>query len=383
MRIGILTYHWVFNFGANLQTLATINFLRSQGHIPIVINYRPQKTENWYNSIVNPVEIDAFNKYSSRFYYLTDRCEGIEEVKKQIEKFGIESVIIGSDSLFNLIKPYFQWRRPKIIKPGPDHVFPNPFWGNLGCKYAGLSISSQNCNYKKFKRERQEIGEALMAFEYLSVRDNWTQEMVSYLTFGERIPKVTPDPVFSFNKYGKDLILPKSYIMERFNLKGNYILYNPGDKIFSRNWIDSFKTIVNREGLDLVRLPHTLSGEVEHIKWPVDPIEWYSLIVHSVGYMGILMHPIIVCLHNSTPFFSIDHYGLSKDPLKSSKIYHIIEQAGFLDNYYNLILGGKFPKPETVWKALISFDKKKCTEFAKKQEIDCIRNYYTALNAIL
>lgn len=28
MKIGILTYHWVANFGANLQTLSTVCYLK-------------------------------------------------------------------------------------------------------------------------------------------------------------------------------------------------------------------------------------------------------------------------------------------------------------------------------------------------------------------
>ncbi len=383
MRIGILTYHWVYNFGANLQTLATINYIKAHGYIPIVIDYRPLRTEVWYKNEVPESEVEAFRQFSEKFYNLTDRCENIDEVKAQIKKHEIEAVIIGSDSLFNLLKPRFQWQTLEIIHPSPDHVFPNPFWGNIGCKHSGLSISSQNSNYNKFKKQRREIGQSLLGFEYLSVRDNWTQELVSYYTNGELIPNVCPDPVFSFNTYGRDLIIPKDELMAKFNIGKDYILYNDGNGILSNSWIDSFKSFVKGSGKELIRLPHTLSKNLGAVKWPLDPIEWYSLLVHSNGYVGILMHPIVVCLHNCVPFYSIDHYGLSDQPLKSSKIYHIIAKAGFLGNYCSLVANMHIPSSHQVWDALNQFNKTQCKVFAERQESDCLNNFANALNSLI
>ena len=45
MKIAILTHHWVMNFGANLQALATYNFLKLLGHEVIFLNYRPPQKE--------------------------------------------------------------------------------------------------------------------------------------------------------------------------------------------------------------------------------------------------------------------------------------------------------------------------------------------------
>ncbi|MCH8540771.1 MAG: polysaccharide pyruvyl transferase family protein [Opitutales bacterium] len=41
MKIGILTFHAVPNFGAALQALALQSFLQSEGHEPFIIDYRP------------------------------------------------------------------------------------------------------------------------------------------------------------------------------------------------------------------------------------------------------------------------------------------------------------------------------------------------------
>jgi len=43
MKIGLITHHWVPNFGANLQALASYLYLKSLGHEVIVIDYKPRE----------------------------------------------------------------------------------------------------------------------------------------------------------------------------------------------------------------------------------------------------------------------------------------------------------------------------------------------------
>ncbi|WP_308761032.1 hypothetical protein [uncultured Bacteroides sp.] len=41
MRIGILTPHYAYNYGAVLQAFALLHYLRSRGHEAQIINRRP------------------------------------------------------------------------------------------------------------------------------------------------------------------------------------------------------------------------------------------------------------------------------------------------------------------------------------------------------
>ena len=52
MKIGILTYHFVSNFGANIQTLSTFEYFRNVGHDPVIINWIPTDLEQYYNNVV-------------------------------------------------------------------------------------------------------------------------------------------------------------------------------------------------------------------------------------------------------------------------------------------------------------------------------------------
>ena len=42
MKIGLLAYHAACNFGAFLQLLSTVEYIKKQGDEPIVINWIPK-----------------------------------------------------------------------------------------------------------------------------------------------------------------------------------------------------------------------------------------------------------------------------------------------------------------------------------------------------
>ena len=48
MKIGLLAYHSVCNFGAMLQLLSTYMFLENHGHEPVVINWVAKDLEEYY-----------------------------------------------------------------------------------------------------------------------------------------------------------------------------------------------------------------------------------------------------------------------------------------------------------------------------------------------
>ena len=68
MKIGILTYHWVFNHGANLQTLSTIGYMRKIGHEPVVINWIPRDLEQAYLNYTIQDQVECFRKFQEEYY---------------------------------------------------------------------------------------------------------------------------------------------------------------------------------------------------------------------------------------------------------------------------------------------------------------------------
>lgn len=50
MKIGILTYHCVPNFGAQLQALSTVCYLKRAGYEPILLNWYPKDLQVMYEN---------------------------------------------------------------------------------------------------------------------------------------------------------------------------------------------------------------------------------------------------------------------------------------------------------------------------------------------
>ena len=367
MKIGILTYHWVANFGANLQAVSSYRNIQALGHEPILINWIPSDTEKWYIDVCGKSQLEIHQTFISSECRMTRICRTSNDVKDVIREHNIMYVIIGSDSLWNIIQ-----QEPTTL----DHRFPNPFWGEgIVVPHAALSVSCQNARYDNFSSQEQESMKSLLSqFDFITVRDSWTKLMVNH--FISKDISITPDPVFAFPETHS--VITKSDILKRYGLSEKYILFSfKRGRYFKlhRLWLYIIHKIYNRKGIMCVNLSTNMHSEPlgldKTIDMPINPNDWYYLIKYSEAYIGVMMHPIIVCLRNSVPFYSFDHYGVGgfmRTNIKSSKIYHIVKKANLLKYYHSLKNNILFPSPWKIINALNHFPKEECTQFANAQK---------------
>jgi hypothetical protein len=389
MRIGILTYHWVYNFGANLQVLSTVCYLKNNGFDPLVINWIPRDLELKYDQNIPLAQAIAHQNFQKELLPCSQICRSETEIVSIIDNENLQAVIIGSDAVLqhSTIFSRIHLRRNGIVispKPGTDVLFPNPFWGSFipylkeKLPIVVMSASSQHSEFMYIRgRLRKKIGSSLKLFSSITVRDEWTAKMIKYLTRGAIVPTITPDPVFAFNQ-NVEKQYSKVEILKKFNLPDRYILFSFKDKtVVTKDWLNSFQLIANENNLKCVALTMPNGIKFEHpffieISSPLCPMEWYGIIKYSSGYIGQNMHPIIVALHNSVPFFSFDPYGIVKYKFfvkgKSSKIYDILFQSGYLKNRIsNLGRSYKCPSPQEVFFRIKDFDTVKCSLFSISQ----------------
>lgn len=390
MKIGLLAYHAVCNFGAMLQLLSTYMFLKNHGHEPVIINWVAKDLENYYAQNTPISQIENQLKLRLQLWKETALCRTIKDVANIISNEQIDAVIIGSDAVAQH-HPLFE----RIVFPcrniiainsvTSDVVFPNPFWGiwtdylDKPVPVALMSAASQDSKYKYIsKKLRKQMKERIMAFSYVSVRDVDTQKMFSFITEGQCCPSVTPDPVFAFNQNAASLVPSKEELMKKYGLSGKYMLIsfkNEKRCNVSQTWLNKFQDIAKHHGIQCVSLPFSTSlsaGELEsEIALPLNPIDWYALLKYSCGYIGNNMHPIVVCIHNTVPFFSFDNYGTKHAnglfcDSSTSKIRHILKVANLLDcRIASNSLFRRMPSPEHVFNKLQTFDKAKCKNFAQ------------------
>lgn len=401
-NIGVLTYHCIPNFGAQLQALSTIGYLRKHGYNPIMLHWYPKDLEEFYYKRAPREQNELQMKFAESRMPISKLCRSIEELCKEIQRLNIEAIFLGSDALFDYTPSFFRYNYSiRKLKRIPifvtsNHRLPNPFWGSFNdilnppIPFVGFSISSQNMPYKNLnKEEKRELKRLLLRFKGLTVRDKWTRKLVKYTS--KQDVKITPDPVFAFNQ-NTDYHISKEFICNKYQLPENYILISFLYPLLPDEFVNKVIELVEKEtGAECVSFPmpdKLRKFNTKHtIELPLNPIDWYFLIKYSRGYIGERMHPIVVALHNSIPFFCFDQYGAkvviiprlwSVFKPKSSKIYDILEKAGFLDNmcFYPQI--NKL-KPKDVVDKFLSFDKEKCSNFSNQMQ----NNYNIGMDTVL
>jgi len=396
MKIGILTYHCVPNFGAQLQALSTVGYLKKQGHTPYIIHWYPDDLKEMYSKRIPAQQILCHDKFTEDYLPITEICKKEEDVINVIDRYKFDGLLVGSDALFKYIPERERWivrkRKLKIERRRVltvENLKCNPFFGGFLSRIEHkipavvFSVSSQNCLYTRMKdSEKETMKNYLENYIDISVRDNWTKQMVECVT-GRKDIKITPDPVFSFN-YNVDDIAEIESLKAKYKIKGKYVLLSFSSWYNKKTYLDEVATELSKNGLQPVFLtmPEGLyaSDNFDKIDVPINPLEWYTLIKCSNGYIGERMHPIVVSLHNSTPFYCFDEYGkLSKywDLIRSyeeesSKTFCILKDADFLNNMYSYNSGKPLPQPSEIVNKILTFDRQKCNDFAelKKKEYD-------------
>ena len=375
MRIGIITYYRVPNFGANLQALSTYKYLQNNGHDPIMIQYMSHKQYHYSNTcddknIQKKAHLEFCDKY---FHKQTNVCYSVENVNSAIDEYQIEALIIGSDAvlqhhpLFSRIKR--GKRKPFYILPcDNDRLFPSVFWGvglKPEIKKSLMSVSSQGSKFSLFNPWlKYRMRKSLNGFSHITVRDEWTSQMVDSIT-GIK-PDVTPDPVFAFNYNCRDIIPSEESIIKRFNIPSKYILISFSKQFLRMETLVELKRKMMQIGLACVALPQPLGINFRHpfdyeIPCPLNPLDWYSLIKYSHGYIGNNMHPIVVCLHNAVPCYSLDTWVntnfnniIIED--HSSKVEHILNTFGLQDNRCPVINGTCYINVDDLIKGIVNFN---------------------------
>lgn len=412
MNIGILTYHCVPNFGAQLQTLSTVCYLRNQGHEPIVLHWYPKDLEELYGWTPT-AQIEAHNSFSSAYFPLSTLCRTEDELIGEIDKLQLDAILLGSDALFKYVpilrRVYLKMgkRRPHLVfekVPSVERLQHNPFFGDFISKLnhsipvSVYAVSSQNAPYTSMIRsEKLRMKEYMSNFKFISVRDTWTQKMVETITGDSQIA-IYPDPVFAFNQNVGKHIPSKDDIIRKFDIDRDYVLLSFWTDNCSDEYIQSLADEVRKYGLQpiMLTMPEGLryQGTEKAISIPLSPMDWFALIKYASGYIGERMHPIVVSLHNAVPCFAFDEYGASK--LKKvifprigkwdkdkSKTYYIMSAAGFENNWFAYGSNLPLPLPKVVVGKVLAFDKQRCLNFASQQYICYETGMQTVLNTFI
>lgn len=391
MNIGILTYYRVANFGANLQAVSTYYYLVKNGHNPIFILYESEETVQRFkkNLNIDTQKNEHIHFIDSIISKQTFHCSNAEDINRAIKEYQIDGIIIGSDAVLQHHPLRTRIKKGKrkpfyIYKVVPERLFPNCYWG-CGITIneipiAMMSVSSQNSAYKYFgKKLNKRMAEVLEQMKYISVRDNWTQEMIKSITNKKLIPPITPDPVFAFNFNAGHLVPTEKVLKEKYRLPEKYALISLFHQDLTIQQMNELKSELKNYDIACVAFPMPTGLNFQHpfdysINIPLPVIDWYGLIKYASAYIGSNMHPIIVSLHNATPCYSIDFWGTTdfwgnyKED-GSSKVAHILKVFNLEKNRTPIEKGKCNLDIQTVVNSIINFPKTKVLKQANQMAI--------------
>lgn len=188
MKIGILTFHNAYNYGAVLQAYATQEIVKSLGHEVEVIDYHNKYIDKHYEKRKFHIraflrKIHCFPLYLIEKYFFWKRRKAYHRFTKENLKLSknryiegdkiflseYDVLLIGSDQLWN-----------KKLTNGLDKVY----WGQIKTSPNTRVVSWSVCmnDIGLVQDDKEQIKEFLKCFTAISVREKLLQDFLKDLT---------------------------------------------------------------------------------------------------------------------------------------------------------------------------------------------------------
>jgi hypothetical protein len=305
MKIGILTFQRVANYGAILQAYALFNVLKMTGHDVELIDYSTDRTCNLIQKHLysnpyfafNAVKEWRMNNFSRKYMKLTARkYRTSEELKKYAQNFDL--IICGSDEIWNIQLPFQNYDFNYFL----DFATPNVSKISYAASFGYTSSDNIGENIVR-------ISQLLQSFSAISVRDENSLQLVRSCKISA--VKVL-DPTF-LCEYSKILSLPV--------VKRKYLLIYAH---LSREEQSYAKKIATYLGLDLVAIGYPCRiADYNHLA--VSPAEWLGYFAEAAYVISDFYHGVIFSIIFKKPFSTF-----VRDP-KSNKIGDILRELNAED----------------------------------------------------
>lgn len=325
MKKALVHTHFnIPNYGANLQALATSHILLRSGYEPTYLDFRSKNLEDIYSQNVSFQQSQLHYNFVKENLSTTQRIKNYEDYKSFIKRNFFDLFVTGSDAVFKL------QRDSKIA----EHIFPNPFWllEKTNQKKLSIAPSAMGTNLRRnlTSEQRNTLLENFNSYEFLSVRDTWTMKQLKSIGVTASLSR---DPVTFLH-----LLDPRF----RGGAQSTNTVVGAFPQYFDQTWIDQLVMELQKHGLKFIDI-----GTPENTKVKLDPVEWYNLISHSSGYIGVRFHPLIIATTHGVPVFSLDQYARTPLHRNMSKSYLHLRQQG-LQKYHATKLEYRILTPKKV-----------------------------------
>jgi hypothetical protein len=339
MIVGILTYHDINNYGAQLQAASLQQFLQNNGITAEIVDYRPIKSRvRVLRVLIKPLVKLQLKKFFTEISRRKGFASSIFEIAKvgnrpvysssQVERYceKFNALICGSDELWNF-QNYLGYQPPYIL--------------DLKIEKAPIKISYAasigSCIPDKLLENKMK--NSLVNFHKILVRDPQTYEFVSKL--GLETTRVV-DPTYLI-----DLNVP---IIQR---EPYMVISGTLDK----TQVDKAVQVAQRLGLEPISIGYSYEGYESLAIFP-KVAEWVSYIKSSSFHFTSLFHGAAFSIKSRKPFAIIS--PVEKRLKISSKLevfqqeHRLIREDTSLDQIYQLAKEGYNKEFETNYQSLVA-----------------------------
>lgn len=243
-RIGIMTIHTTYNYGAVLQAYATLAFFNNQGYDAELINYtNPHIQEmlklsykqdgKWTGYIKTFIRNTVFGRlhyYKKGFSHIDEVCKFSKkyETAEDLKNANYDVMVAGSDQLWN-----------PMISGKLDPLF----FLQFGEAEKRISVASSMGSHTLNAPEKEEIRQYLQDFDHISVREKFAKDQLQALT--DKPIKVLMDPTLLLTRefWIKNIISRSQYKDRRERYIVTY--FAGGNKGSHRKIIGEYAKMLN------------------------------------------------------------------------------------------------------------------------------------------
>lgn len=352
MKIGILTHHYINNYGAFLQGYALqeavknlypedevfiIDFINKKHDLKNTLGwfrYNPKKDS--LKSYIQKIKLPGvFSNFQNKYYNLTKRVRNANE----INALGLDVIIVGSDEVWNY-----------------EDIANNPVKFGYGLKVNKLLSYAPSTGKSRVDVKLPDyISEGLKNFTGLSVRDDNSEKLIKNVLGKDAVRVLDPTLLYEFPEYKSKLI---DYIKAQ-----KYVLMYYCDKLPDeiKNKIINYAKEHN----------YKIFGAGEYKKWfsetfvDVNPFEWIEIFRNAKIVFTGTFHGVIFSIKGKRNFYTyLTNKGRIKKVESLLKQFQINGRIISNDNYNEIFDNITEIDYETIDKN-IEFYKNKSLQYLK------------------
>lgn len=335
-KIGILTHHYIHNYGAFLQGYALqeaikklypndevymVDYVNTKHAIKNTLGwfrYNPKKDsmKSYFQKTSLP---KIFKKTQKKYYNLTNRVCSVDE----LNELGLDALVVGSDEV---------WHYEDIAR--------HPMKFGYGVKINKILSYAPSTGSSNVKENLPEyVKEGLKNFTGLSARDD-NAEMLVKNVLGKKATRVLdPTLLYEFPEYNSD-----------------FVKYIKSQKYILMYYCDNLPEDIRKRIIDYAdKNNYKIFGAGEYKKWfteafvNIDPFEWVEMFKNAQFIFTGTFHGAVFSIKSKKDF-----YAYLTNPSRIKKVGSLLKQL----NIENRIItdDNQEEKFETI-KDRIDYDK--------------------------